>query len=196
MPQKISKFGTRKVAITSSGLQCIYETKLGICHIVYIIPGDVSGHATECDVDRWLSTPTTVVSLVATTISTSQDDRPIYVSLGDESCRQAISSITSGEELANLGEEVTLIAIANLETMRSHNRYIFHSFDFPRILYPCADVDAKPRVKIDTDIPTATDANTNTAVDGDVDARYHFDVPKIWGGSSLQSVDEGVSDTR
>ncbi|MBA0679602.1 hypothetical protein Goari_011362 [Gossypium aridum] len=50
------------------------ETKLEICHIVHVISGDVSGHATECGVDQWLSAPIAIVGLVATTIAMSQGD--------------------------------------------------------------------------------------------------------------------------
>ncbi|MBA0845300.1 hypothetical protein Goarm_000061, partial [Gossypium armourianum] len=62
----------------------VRETKLGICHIVHVESRDVSSHATKCDVDQWLSTPIVIVGLVATTISMSQGDRPIYVPVGDE----------------------------------------------------------------------------------------------------------------
>ncbi|MBA0721008.1 hypothetical protein Golax_008589, partial [Gossypium laxum] len=60
----------------------VRETKLGICRIVHVESGDVSSHATKCDVDQWLSTSIVIVGLVATTISTSQGDRPIYVPVG------------------------------------------------------------------------------------------------------------------
>ncbi|KAH1098571.1 hypothetical protein J1N35_015492, partial [Gossypium stocksii] len=61
--RKILKEGARKVATTSSGLQQMRETKLGICYIFHALPGDVSGHDTECGVDRWLSAPVVVMGL-------------------------------------------------------------------------------------------------------------------------------------
>ncbi|KAK5833236.1 hypothetical protein PVK06_017054 [Gossypium arboreum] len=51
--RQISKFGACKVATTSSGLQWLRETKLGIYHIVHVISRDVSSHEPEVNVDRW-----------------------------------------------------------------------------------------------------------------------------------------------
>ncbi|KAK5802377.1 hypothetical protein PVK06_029966 [Gossypium arboreum] len=61
------------------------------------------------------------------------------------------------------------------------SRYIFRFIDVFRILHPCIDVNAKPRVRTVTNVPTAADASTHAAVDGDIDAQYHSDIPKIWG---------------
>ncbi|MBA0767121.1 hypothetical protein Gotri_016068 [Gossypium trilobum] len=58
--------------------------ELGVCRIVHVIPGDVLGYATKCGINRWLSAPTTIVGVVATTVSTSQGDRPIYVPVNNE----------------------------------------------------------------------------------------------------------------
>ncbi|MBA0614969.1 hypothetical protein Godav_015172, partial [Gossypium davidsonii] len=58
--------------------------ELGVCRIVYVILGDVLGHATKCGINRWLSAPTAIVGVVATTVSTSQGDRPIYVPVSNE----------------------------------------------------------------------------------------------------------------
>ncbi|MBA0849337.1 hypothetical protein Goshw_014609 [Gossypium schwendimanii] len=77
---------------------------------------------------------------------------------------QAISAITRVEEYANLDEEVTLTATAYFEGMRSHNEYIFHSIDVPRILHLYANLNATPRAKIDTNISTATDTSVSVAV--------------------------------
>ncbi|MBA0726537.1 hypothetical protein Golax_002360 [Gossypium laxum] len=60
------------------------ETKLGIFRIVHVISGDVSGHKLEVGIDQWLFISTVVVGLVATTISTSEGDRPIYILVGDK----------------------------------------------------------------------------------------------------------------
>ncbi|MBA0606659.1 hypothetical protein Godav_019092 [Gossypium davidsonii] len=68
------------------------------------------------------------------------------------------------QEYENLGEEVILTATAYFERMRSHNEYIFCSIDVPRILHLCANVNAKPRAKIDTNVSTATDTSANVAV--------------------------------
>ncbi|KAK5842861.1 hypothetical protein PVK06_005275 [Gossypium arboreum] len=43
-------------------------------------------------------------------------------------------------------------------------RYIFSATDVPYILHPWVDVNAEPYVEMDTDEPTATDANAHTAV--------------------------------
>ncbi|PPS16745.1 hypothetical protein GOBAR_AA03829 [Gossypium barbadense] len=79
-----------------------------------------------------------------------------------------------------------------------------------------SDVDAEPRVKTDTDVPTTTDASVHTTVDSDVNTQYLSNVPGIWdtlwfhaysdpntaritilrGGSSSQPVVKGVVDTR
>ncbi|KAK5811309.1 hypothetical protein PVK06_026638 [Gossypium arboreum] len=72
------------ILIPEKSQNLVYETKLGIYHIVHVISGDVLGHTTECGVDRWLSAPIAVVSLVATTVSMSQGGQPIYVPFGDK----------------------------------------------------------------------------------------------------------------
>ncbi|KAG8473404.1 hypothetical protein CXB51_035706 [Gossypium anomalum] len=59
------------------------KTKLGVCRLVYVILGAVSGHGTECNVNRWLPAPTKVMGLVVTTIST-WNHGPSYVGLPEE----------------------------------------------------------------------------------------------------------------
>ncbi|KAH1097095.1 hypothetical protein J1N35_014016 [Gossypium stocksii] len=55
------------VATTSGGLHRMRKTKLEVYHLVHVILGAMLSH----DTDRWLSTPTAVVGLVVTTVSTS-----------------------------------------------------------------------------------------------------------------------------
>ncbi|KAH1073290.1 hypothetical protein J1N35_025618 [Gossypium stocksii] len=62
----------------------MWKTKLGINRLVYIILGDVSGYSIEYDVDQWLPSLSAVIGLVATIVSTSQNDRPIHVPVADE----------------------------------------------------------------------------------------------------------------
>ncbi|MBA0648088.1 hypothetical protein Goklo_015874, partial [Gossypium klotzschianum] len=56
------------------------ETELGVCCIIYLILGDVSGHATKCGINRWLFALAAVVGLVVTIIST-WNYGPSYLSL-------------------------------------------------------------------------------------------------------------------
>ncbi|KAK5818985.1 hypothetical protein PVK06_023939 [Gossypium arboreum] len=55
----------------------IVSSKVGLCisllgKVLDKFEGDVSSHSIECDINQWLPSSTVVVSLVATTISTSQ----------------------------------------------------------------------------------------------------------------------------
>ncbi|KAH1046105.1 hypothetical protein J1N35_036889 [Gossypium stocksii] len=60
--------------------------------------------------------------------------------------------------------------------------YIFLSTNVSRILHHYVDVNVESRIKIDADVPTATDVSAHATVDGDVDvdARYLSDVSEIW----------------
>ncbi|MBA0779707.1 hypothetical protein Gotri_003921 [Gossypium trilobum] len=59
------------------------------------------------------------------------------------------------------------------------SRYIFCSIDVLCILHPCTDVNAKPRVRTFTDVPTATNTSTHSVVDDDVDVWYLSNILRI-----------------
>ncbi|MBA0750736.1 hypothetical protein Gogos_002126 [Gossypium gossypioides] len=97
------------------------ETKLGIYHIVHVIPRDVLGHTTEVGVNQWLSAPTAVVGLVATTVSTFQGDRPIYVPI-DVVRRHRCHILRPTEsvgKLVDVGRECAIDSVHNDENARN-----------------------------------------------------------------------------
>ncbi|KAH1064219.1 hypothetical protein J1N35_029206 [Gossypium stocksii] len=147
------------------------ETKLRICRIVHVIPGDVLGHSTECGVDRWLSAPAAVVGMMATTISTSQD-------VGYES---AIDSVCNGGNARNRPNvKVVWMEATNFvaterpeETTQVEIEAVGDYLAWFRVV----DVDVEPRVETVDYVTTATDASIYIAID----AQYVFDIPGIWG---------------
>ncbi|MBA0799926.1 hypothetical protein Gohar_010404 [Gossypium harknessii] len=66
-----------------SGKVSVYQSLLGKVPEKFE-GGDVLGHAAKCGINRWLSAPTAIVGVVATTVSTSQGDRPIYVPVSNK----------------------------------------------------------------------------------------------------------------
>ncbi|MBA0749559.1 hypothetical protein Gogos_003471 [Gossypium gossypioides] len=159
------------------------------------MPGDASGQATECDVDQWLSAPVVVVGLVATTIFTSQGDRPIYVLVGDKDVKVSLIVYATVEMHETYQERSRQIWVKRSRRLPQHTRRgcgcTMGSSSAPAkdtspivAQYPGhfdPDVDAEPRVRTDTDVSTTTDASAHATVNGDVDTQYLSDVLKIWG---------------
>ncbi|KAK5812124.1 hypothetical protein PVK06_027535 [Gossypium arboreum] len=151
------------------------KTKLGVCRLIYVIPGAVSGHDIECDVDQWLSASVVVVCLVTTIVSTSQSNRPIHVPIGNEN---------HGPSYVGLPEELEDFRL--LLDQRSQAKKIHISGHLcPPNLHPHADVDVDPDVWPDAEACTTTDEDIATdahaAVDASINVEDNANVLGIWG---------------
>ncbi|KAH1056996.1 hypothetical protein J1N35_035061 [Gossypium stocksii] len=157
----------------------------------------VLGHSTKCDVDWWLPTPITTAGLVATTISTSQGDRPIHVLVCDEHrCHilHLAGSVGQSTDVGCQGVVGSVYDDGNARIELDHRR-VWQVFLFPRVhipwhrhplhTTPYVNVDAEPHVRANADVCITTDENTDTdvhaAVNDNIDAQYLSDVPEIWG---------------